>query len=231
MRGNYELSIAQPHRSRERMPTDMLPCAYLRRLLAELRRNKDLTSRINVLKSRVESFTSDTGVWLFDEEVGLALASVTLAIATIQDMEGGFSTLSSGHVDLGAFDDEHPYDIEEPVIRFGRPMVFSITRTWGADPDGDNDGGSDDISAHTVLVVIQMLEDESPEIAVVDSKAGYWAAKQRDTIFRTAMNVVRDSRWWRNIFPTYGHVALPERATWIPCAQQPRGSECVATSA
>jgi hypothetical protein len=114
------------------------------------------------------------------------------------------------------------YGAEMPSIRLCRLLIFSITfglPSFIPDPDEEV------VAPHTVLVVIQMEEGE-PIVSIIDSKAYYFGPELRERMFKIAVGVMRDFRWWRYSFDKYEDVPEPESAYRLPCAQQPSDHEC-----
>lgn len=134
-----------------------------------------------------------------------AIGSVVLAVTNTQGVNLGFSTITTGDVQLHFREERHA-----TAPRFGRPMFVPIVGVLN----------------HTVLAVAQLDKDNALTVSVLDSQTKHYTMEARGEIFRRVMATVQHSHWWRHQFASWEDVSKPDAARWIPCAQQPGNDEC-----
>ncbi|KAF2180068.1 hypothetical protein K469DRAFT_293911 [Zopfia rhizophila CBS 207.26] len=182
------------------------PCDYFRRSKERLFEDKRISTWLAEFKSSVD-LTTELGQWLLEEEVLLAIASVTLGITEVQSERDGFSILPNFEVQFCAMpENDEPL---EPAIRFGRPMIVSLNHNH-----------------HIVLLVLQLNQQQNPIISVVDSRDWHHDMQDRTQIYGTALAMLRRSKWWRNVFRSSDSFPKVEEAIWIRGAQQPNNWAC-----
>jgi hypothetical protein len=108
-----------------------------------------------------------------DEEVSLAIASVTMAISNEQNLDHGFGFIEQssvqGHVVVGG-------PLLQPTPRPGRLMLVPLIE-----------------ARHIVLLVIQLNEHHEPTFSVLDSEAFHLKAASRQNIHNWALRLLRHS--------------------------------------
>ncbi|KAF2790443.1 hypothetical protein K505DRAFT_390797 [Melanomma pulvis-pyrius CBS 109.77] len=195
-----------PKRSKIYLPTQFRPCTYFNSRLDELFGEKDFAKSVKSL--RKGSITQ-----LSFRDTFLAIASVTLAITSIQRPSFGFSILNPNEVE-SCLTSSHNDNIQD-AIRSGRPMIMPMN-----------------YNNHIVLLVLQLGNDRSPSISVVDSGPWTYASKDQNTytrddrnaIYQAACNMFRRSNWHQDLNEKESQ--LPKSALWVPCALQERDWIC-----
>jgi hypothetical protein len=195
-------SKGTPHNDLARWSWD--ECDYLHNAIAILRQDNKaaewLSSMRNSSNGKAARFTTELGEWLKEEEVHIAIASVTMAITELQRMEGGLSIIGPAEIVQCKYPEFQ--DPLAPAIRFGRPMliplVFEGTR-------------------HFILLVMQRDQQGNPSFHVVDSKISHMTRENRRTVYDTIVAVMRRTQWGRNI---YSKPDVPSYVNWIRGAQQ-----------
>ncbi|KAJ4335265.1 hypothetical protein N0V95_008950 [Ascochyta clinopodiicola] len=210
LRDAYHELVTQPRQSTADFTSTDKPCVYVKEQLAALLSDEDTCQRLGSLRSEVSAST-EAGRWLLNEEVALAIASVTLAITSIQDVRKGFCAVSGTDVQACyRTDQKHRQDIVlQAAPRFGRPMFVPVVE--------DN---------HTVLSVVQFNRNDEMTVSILDSKAAHYTRAARIRVFNMVMATAEGMAWWREKFASWKDVPRPSTATWVPCAQQPGDDEC-----
>lgn len=146
------------------------------------------------------------GIWLREDEVELAIASVTFALSKAQSIEKGFGFVPN--IVVQTFQQE----VTElnRTIRPGRPMLVYIH-----------------LEQHFVLLIISLNADLKPTLTVMDSKSYYLDAAARQEVHDKALLILRHSQWCHSTW-TQDAVEdmLPSETIWAPSAQQPTDAEC-----
>lgn len=217
LREAYRNLVTQPRQSLEDWSFDTKPCGYLRNRLAELLNDEDTAQRLGSLRSKPSTTILKTnpkngkmqGTWLVGDEIGLAIAAVTLAITKIQDVSGGFCIVPGTDVEW-AWRTDAPGGCTPAIApRFGRPMLIPIV-----------------LEPHTVLAVVQYKGKEGVSVSIVDSMARFFGQERRNEVMDMVVETIRKTMWWRQLYNDFGEVPIPKIAEWIPCAQQPSSDEC-----
>ncbi|UPX19089.1 uncharacterized protein EKO05_0009363 [Ascochyta rabiei] len=210
LRDAYHELVTQPRQSTADFTNTDRPCVYVKERLAALLSDEDTRQRLGSLRSQ-SSVTTKAGSWLLNEEVALAIASVTLAITSIQDVTKGFCAVSGTDVQVCyQTTQEHRQDIGiKPVPRFGRPMFVPIVE-----------------GSHTVLGVVQLDRNDNMTVSILDSKVAHYSRATRTRVFNMVMATAEGMSWWQGKFASWKDVLRPSTATWITCAQQPSDDEC-----
>ncbi|KAF2659148.1 hypothetical protein K491DRAFT_675845 [Lophiostoma macrostomum CBS 122681] len=204
---NFTDFVPDPKRSVLVTPQGIKSCTYLRQnletLLLEEAPKKWLSYIRDETKDGVALVTSDVMKPLDDEETLLAIASVTLAVTRLQDVNEGLSIISSTEVRASdpGIRGQGIVTVKE-AIRFGRPMLVSMM-----------------YKHHAFLVVIQLDQKHLPTISVLDPKVWHFDKADRLAVHKMAMDMLRRSRWWRNIWSRWEDVPIPSNSIWVPCAQ------------
>ena len=187
---------------------DPEPCREFRKNLNDLLTDEDVSRLLRLIRKTPEQkgtitlATTEKGKWLQDDEVSLAIASVTSAITKIQGPEGGFSIMPELQRSMIA---QSPKDNIVPidkVIRFGKPMIVPIN-----------------YDQHFVLLVIQLAEDLQPAFFVLDPMSWDYSHEGRKALHEIATAILTRSHWARNILLD-GEMEIPKHTIWTTCAQQ-----------
>ncbi|CAN9132980.1 unnamed protein product [Alternaria alternata] len=189
-----------PHKDKES------PCAQFHGRLNEILENEEIKTQLKAFRD-YKNLTTVFGQWLEDEELSLAIASVTIAITNAQqDYLRGFGFIAQTHVEL--IKNNVPGAMRTP--RPGRPLLVPVH-----------------VEEHFVLLVIQLDDKNEPEFSVLDSKAYHITPDGRTEIHEWAWKFVLESMWLEKVFPSsqwQNH--KPAHTTWVPVSQQPSDCEC-----
>lgn len=189
-----------PHKDEES------PCAQFHGRLNEILENEEIKTQLKAFRD-CKNLTTVFGQWLEDEELSLAIASVTIAITNAQqDYLRGFGFIAQTHVEV--IKNDVPGTMRTP--RPGRPLLVPVH-----------------VEKHFVLLVIQLDDKSEPEFSVLDSKAYHITPDGRTEIHEWAWKFVLESMWLEKVFPaSQWQNHKPAHTTWVPVSQQPSDCEC-----
>ncbi|KAF2020092.1 hypothetical protein BU24DRAFT_489925 [Aaosphaeria arxii CBS 175.79] len=179
---------------------DYGPSAHLTSEFKRLREDESAKEWVQLLESKLKTRRHE-GRWLHDDEVTLAIASVTAAINHNAAMEQGLSMMGITDYRSCGIHDENAMDFIQPDIRFGRPKIFPIVHR-------DN----------FFLVVAYLNNKDEIVISILDSQSWRLEGVQaRERVFQIALRIIQKTNWLRNIsnFPEW-----PQHAIWATTAQQ-----------
>jgi hypothetical protein len=202
------LPDAQKQNMESNLPKDFDPCSYFRqtrdRILSDRRARADLD---DFREQERELCTTEYRKWLDDTEVALSIASVTMAITSIQDVTQGFAYYPVANVKM-LLEGITDFGDDIGAVRPGRPLLLPLN-----------------VENHYVLIIIRIGEDGRPEFWVMDSKAYYLGLEGRRTVHDTLNRLLEHSHWqyfWTAAETDYH----PRHTTWLPSAHQPSDDEC-----
>lgn len=181
------------------LPVDFDPCKYFREKRDELL--QDTRIKADLEDFRIKSnVTIGMREWLWNQEVCLAVAAVTLAITKQQrSPEQGFSFLHYDLVQLCMADRDHTDQFRDGTIRPGCPMLLPLC-----------------IHQHNVLLIIR-LNNGQPEFSIMDSKSQYLTAEHRQEIHDWACRIARYTMWWRGLYSQEDFEEIrPSCTVWLP---------------
>ncbi|KAF2871720.1 hypothetical protein BDV95DRAFT_607134 [Massariosphaeria phaeospora] len=162
-----------------------------------------LKKRLEELEDEfVDSSESHVGKPLPDLLLG-ALNTVICAINGRQNPESGFCLLEYGSLPDTA--ESHTNRVPKRVVRAGRPLLLPMLH-----------------NEHMVLLVVQPDEDYTATVHVLDSRQWIFSKSDRDTVYQSALTVLRKTHWWRSITDDDEETQEPftQSATWVAAAQK-----------
>ncbi|KAF7442263.1 hypothetical protein A1F99_131320 [Pyrenophora tritici-repentis] len=177
------------------------PCENLRKRLRELLTTEQSATALSNFRYR-RSESAELGRWLQGEEADMCVYSVLMAINDLQGYKEGFF--------IAPYDSIQNAGLEAAArgMRPGRPLIVPYV-----------------YEHHIVLLVIQLEDDYTPTMYVLDSMYHYHNRQRHDTIFRNALTSLRNTVWFRQHFGER-KINLPKSAIWVRTSQQPTTNEC-----
>ncbi|KAL5421921.1 hypothetical protein PMIN04_005163 [Paraphaeosphaeria minitans] len=179
---------------------------------------KSLIEKHGVAVADVAKTFRSEEVWLKVDDAGRAIASVTLAITSANDLDHGYSYISAEEAE---FISEAVESTSDPEMQKAHLQLLNL--------DAATPGFGPIIVAlrhgnHIVLMILQLDHHSNPEILVLDSRAWSWDQAARNQVYQIAVQIMRKASWEEH----GSSVSLedPPHAKWVECATQTNSWAC-----